>query len=126
MEKENSLEVIAQYSRAQAIDDGVLIDVSETAKEAGFRFPMAVTSAVWVKCVEVPEVCKGDQDEVGRLWDILSMLRFAIRTKGEDNPIIFITLVRTSWRLDEVLLKAVCGPGDDGEPVLTVMLSNED
>ena len=54
--------------------DGFLIDVSETAKDAGFRFPMAVTSAVWMKCIEVPESCEGEQDEAGRLWDILNML----------------------------------------------------
>ena len=40
-------DVIYQYTRAQAIEDGVLIDVSETAREAGITFPTAVTAAVW-------------------------------------------------------------------------------
>ena len=39
--------VISQYTRAQAIEDGVLIDVSKMAKEAGFTIPVAVTAAVW-------------------------------------------------------------------------------
>jgi hypothetical protein len=34
-------ELIHSYSRAQAIADGVLIDVSETAKEVGIVFPVA-------------------------------------------------------------------------------------
>jgi len=34
--------VIHTYTRAQAIEDGVLIDVSEMAREAGFRWPVAV------------------------------------------------------------------------------------
>ncbi len=34
--------VISVYTRAQAIEDGVLVDVSETAREAGFRIPVAV------------------------------------------------------------------------------------
>ncbi len=28
--------VVSSYSRAQAIDDGVLVDVTSTAREAGF------------------------------------------------------------------------------------------
>ena len=47
--------VIFSYTRAQAIADGVLIDVSELAKEAGFRFPVAVTAGVWAECVAVPD-----------------------------------------------------------------------
>ena len=31
--------VIFQYSRAQAIEDGVLIDLTEWAKELGFKVP---------------------------------------------------------------------------------------
>ena len=34
-------EIIYAYTRAQAIEDGVLADVSEVAKEAGFRYPVA-------------------------------------------------------------------------------------
>lgn len=45
-------EAISTYTRAQAIEDGVLVDVSEIAKEAGFKFPVAVTRAAWADCVE--------------------------------------------------------------------------
>jgi len=69
-------EVIYAYTRAQAIEDGVLIDVSSVAKEAGIKFPVAMTRTVWGKYVEVPEgvSCQG---ETGRLWDILWMFRCA-------------------------------------------------
>ena len=33
--------VISAYTRAQAIEDGILVDVSETAREAGFKIPVA-------------------------------------------------------------------------------------
>ena len=46
--------VIFSYTRAQAIADGVLIDATELAKEAGFRIPVAVTAGVWGECVAVP------------------------------------------------------------------------
>jgi hypothetical protein len=38
-------DLIHSYSRAQAIADGVLIDVSATAREAGIRCPVALTRA---------------------------------------------------------------------------------
>jgi hypothetical protein len=70
--------VISQYTRAQAIEDGVLVDVSEKARETGIIFPTALTAAVWEKCVTVPEKTPW-QDEIGRLWDVLTVLRFAVR-----------------------------------------------
>jgi hypothetical protein len=46
--------VIHSYSRADATSDGVLMDVSSVAGEAGSRFPVALTLAVWERCVTVP------------------------------------------------------------------------
>ncbi len=34
------------YTRRQAIEDGILIDVTITAQEAGFIWPVAITSAI--------------------------------------------------------------------------------
>jgi hypothetical protein len=65
-----SADMIHRYTRAEALADGVLIDVSRTAREAGFKYPVALTRAVWERCVAVPPgvLC---QDESGRLWDVL-------------------------------------------------------
>jgi hypothetical protein len=49
--------LIAAYTREQAIEDGTLVDVSKLAKEAGFRFPVAMTAAAWLAAVEVPSQC---------------------------------------------------------------------
>jgi hypothetical protein len=59
-------DLIHRYTRADAIRDGVLIDVSVVAREAGVRYPVALTRAVWERCVAVPPgvLC---QDEAGRL-----------------------------------------------------------
>ncbi len=40
-------DLIHRYSRADAIRDRVLIDVSAIAREAGIRYPVALTRAVW-------------------------------------------------------------------------------
>ena len=38
------------YTRTDAIRDGVLIDVSAAAKDAGFTFPVALTAAASGTC----------------------------------------------------------------------------
>lgn len=40
-------EVISVYTRAQALEDGVLVDLTDWAREAGFKIPVAVTQGVW-------------------------------------------------------------------------------
>jgi hypothetical protein len=121
-------EVIFSYSRRQAIADGVLIDVTAPAKESGIRFPVALTAAAaWAKCVAVPPGVEC-QDEAGRLWDVLTMFRLAAR-RSEGDRLTFAVHVRDDNRGRTpplVRLKAVCGPGDDAAPVLTIMLPDED
>jgi len=123
------MEIISSYSRAQAIEDGVLVDASSMAREAGFTFPVAITDTVWSLYVKVPDGVFG-QDEQGRLWDILNVLRFDIarRKNEEENDIILFTVLvkNDNSQPKTVKLKAVCGPGDDPKPVITIMLPEED
>jgi hypothetical protein len=119
---------IHRYTRADALRDGVLIDVSPVAREAGIRYPVALTRAAWERCVTVPPgvLC---QDEAGRLWDVVWMLRCAIARQGGGRVVPFALHVRNDNRERTpplVRLKAVCGPGDRSEPVLTVMRSDEE
>src|SRR5436190_23418922 len=69
--------VIYSYTRAQAVADGVQVEVSKVAAEAGIRFPVFLTRTVYDAFVTVPPDVTG-QDEAGRLWDIVWMTRFAI------------------------------------------------
>jgi hypothetical protein len=122
-----NFEVIHSYTRAQAVEDGVLIDASAGAREVGITFPVALTAAAWARCVAVPPgvAC---QDEAGRLWDVLWLLRCAARDQNGPD-VRFAVRVRNSNRTGMpplVRLKALCGPGDRGEPVITVMLPEED
>ena len=69
-------EPISTYSRQQAVDDEVLIDVTHTATEAGFRIAVAITAAAWADCVEWTDIDNDRQtyqDQAGRLWDVLWM-----------------------------------------------------
>jgi hypothetical protein len=117
---------IFAYTRKQAIEDGVLIDVTGLAKEAGFRVPVALTTAAWAECVTVPAGL-GDQDETGRLWDVLWMCRMSASRNLADPEILFHLLVKKrTGESETVMLKAVCGPDDDASPCVTIMLPDED
>jgi len=124
----NELDLIHSYSRRQAIEDGDLVDVTDTAREAGLRFPVAITRAVHVRYVEVPDSIS-EQDPAGRLWDILWMLRHAIRSVPNAGSVLRFQLLvrnREAGPAELVTLKSVCGPGDEGEPVITIMLPDEE
>ena len=120
--------VIFQYTRAQAIEDGVLIDLTEWAKETGFRFPVACTAAVWNGyIVPTDKTREIGQSERGRVHDLLWMLFNAIRKHGDGDTVLFdVMFLQTPDRHAVVKFKSVCGPGDQGEPVITVMLPGED
>ena len=42
----NSNDIIYCYTRRQAIEEGMLIDVTITAQKAGFNWSVAITSAI--------------------------------------------------------------------------------
>lgn len=118
--------VIHRVTREQLLCDGYLVDASTLATQAGFKYPVAVGRSVWDSYVEVPPGVTG-QDETGRLRDILWMLKLAIRRSGGGDTILFRVLVRNDNRQPRpVQLKALCGPGDDAEPVITILLPDED
>ncbi len=120
--------VISSYSRRQAIEDGVLVDVTATAREAGFRYPVAVTQAVWHQIISPDEDSRAiGQSEEGRLWDVLWMLKYAITlARGSVDTLTYdLLVVRNGASAAPVTLKAVCGPDDDGSPCVTIMLQED-
>ena len=126
-------EVVSVYTREQAMDDGVLVDVNQCAREAGFKVHTVVTHTVWDRCVRIPEGLEGQgQDEQGRLWDVLWMASIAARraSAGEDLVTFKVSVVDSqrpdgSPHRQEHELWLHIGPGDDGEPVLTIMFPED-
>lgn len=121
-------DVIYSYTRRQAIEDGVLVEVSrEVAGQAGFKCSMALTSAVFQGCVEWPK-CEPGQDELGRLWDVLWMARCAAARAPDSSqtPFQILRVERGSEAPTRIDLRLVIGPGDDGEAVATIMEAGED
>lgn len=118
-------EVIFAYSRKQAIEDGVLVDVSERAREAGFKWPFAMTAEVWGLIEDIPE-SHSYEDIQGRLWDVLMTALFGVSASQEKGQALFFDMILHQRDSDQIRLKLIAGPGDLGEPVLTLMLPNQD
>ena len=116
---------IYSYSRAQAIEDGVLIDVSDIAKEAGFRVPVALTQALWADIHAIPKRLQGAADPQGRLWDVL-FIGFCSAAQQSDASLCRFQLQMRTGETQLYEVKVHCGSGDEGEPVLTFMRSGED
>ena len=71
------------------------------------------------------------QDQSGRLWDVLYMASHAIWTSKDSGDRLLFQLYRVQCdghSIEAVLvtLKLIVGPGDSGEPVITILLPNED
>lgn len=116
---------VIQNARELAVKDGKLIDVSVLADEANIRFPVFVTKRVWEEYVLPDDQAKkmGESTD-GRLWDLVWMLYRAMRGKDE-TKIRYQVIFTRGGVPEEATLEAVVGPGDNLEPVLTVMLPAE-
>jgi len=127
----DDFDLIHSYTRAEALEDGFLIDVTETAKEAGIKFPVAVTTELYHRYIKPTKAERHHgQDPEGRLWDVLVM--FTYNAWNADGPILSYKVSFVKEQPDGSLdnetqeLKAVIGPGDTPEPVITIMLPWED
>ena len=125
--------VIDTYTREQAIEDGTLVQApAKMVREAGIALPVAFTRAAWEEMVtwtEADSERQVPQDETGRLWDVLWIARHAMARSASTDRVDFkVYRVRRGGRAvtaRPVWLALVLGGGDEGEPVLTIMLPSE-
>lgn len=118
-------EVIHSYSREQAIKDGVLVDVSPIAEQAGFKVPVALTDSVWARLEPSERDAQLGQSVEGRLWDVLMVLRVHASTSDADI-VNFEVVIAEGGEQHTIHLKSVIGPGDTPDPVVTIMFEHED
>jgi len=126
--------VIYAYTRTQAIEDGVLIDITNTAREAGFSCPMAISNSAWQECIawtDKDSKRQVHQDQSGRLWDVVWMAFLAIRSASSSGQQLLFQLYRIprggrKRKPRLTTLKLIAGPGDARELAITIMLPHED
>jgi hypothetical protein len=137
------MKVIAAYSRRDALRDGVLMDLTALAREAGHRFPVAISNEVFAILAPWAEGVTGDvskpaegqplyglgQSFGSRAWNVLTLLLSEFRRGNVGVQVEFAPLLlmpgSRSGRPEPVGLVALCGPDDDG-PCITIMLPTQD
>lgn len=125
-------EAIFTYTRQQAIEDGVLVDVSEVAQQVGFKIPVALTNSVYldyVKWRKIDNETQCYQNESGRLSDVLWIAYLHARKVTDKNKVYFkvfnIPRDGSTKHPSLINLKMIFTGDDNGESVLTIMQPNE-
>jgi len=115
-------EVISTYTRAQAIEDGVLVDLSKLSPNDTrlYKHNVACTSAVWAL---VEKAAKKGQSLWVTVWDICLMSIHPVKELDESTRLFKVSIPLGG---KTYLLKIVCSGGDNGEPVITIMFPDED
>jgi hypothetical protein len=114
------------HSRETALKEEFIFDISKLATEAGIIYPTAITDTLMELVNNKPK----HEDKEGRIWDILTMLKYAIKKAKPNTSTLKFSLI-----LNEILthkknpqgieLKAIVHGGDNQEPVITIMIFNE-
>ncbi len=130
-----------QYSQhaAKLAKPAIWSSLARALRRSGLKVPVAITRTAWAKVIETGGTweregdgerlkLRGGQSLTGRLWDLLCMLRSVISKGTESDRVHFEVLVDVlgNGRHEPVKLWALCGPGDDARPVITIMLEGED
>ena len=121
--------VVFEYSRAEAIFDGVLVDVTEQAKQIGFKIHTVITGTIFHGYIEPPAGVDGSfgQSVTGRLHDVLTLALFAARRAVNTDRVTFkVDFLMSPGRQETIEAIAHIGPGDTPAPVLTIMMPEDD
>jgi hypothetical protein len=132
-------ELIYAYTRADALRDGVLVNLSQAAA-LGFRVPVAITSAAYTDCIawphpnpELPDILRLREEIVLLTAREEAQAQHRRRQWGSEERADRIDFVVEAVTMEEGLVEMVkvpvymvIGPGDDGKPVGTIMLIGED
>jgi len=120
--------IIYSYTRKDAIEDGEQVRLNDAiVKEAGFKFPVYITSSINDIIKRSVDNENFSNDVEGVTWDILSMLMFAIKRSDKTNDIEVTVRINGAGRKKNFHLFAQIGPVDidDASPAITIMLPEE-
>ena len=123
-------DLIHTYTRAEAIADGVLIDAMQgdfaEVSRQHYKYPIAMTAGVFDLIARAVANKRHCNDYKGVWHDILWMSRQNIVRRFDATCHLFQVIITGAGRKRYHTLKAMCHPGDNAEPVITVMLPEED
>lgn len=130
----NTGDVIHGCRRAQAIEDGALVDLSGSEairKDVAdvcrrhYKHPIACTPAVFDLLAAAVRNERYGNDYAGLVHDMMWMSKCAGR-KIDESVVAFPVIITGAGRRRHYDFKLVVGAGDRGEPVITIMMPDED
>ena len=118
-------------SRVEAIEEGLLMDISQVGTRIGFRWHVAITRDAWNQTVKWNRLDSKRAVYLAQRRRLIDMLRVCARkirdTSPESSRMAFsvkrIPFDGSSDIPVRVELEMVAHLGDEGEPVLTITLS---
>lgn len=108
-------EVIHTYTRSQAIEDGVLVDLGRIAREY-YKYQVCLTASVWA------DITEGAHEISAIVRDLLWMSQKGISQRIDETQHLFKVVIGDQTHE----YRAMCHPGDNMEPVITILQINED
>jgi hypothetical protein len=113
--------------RQEAIQSGILIDVTPTARELGLTFPVTITKPLWDIGI-VTNQSLSQEEQSGRLRDVLMAFRLRLASLATISPLIDFPALLTmppSTVPQPVPLFAIIQPDAGNQANVTLLLPNE-
>jgi hypothetical protein len=113
--------------RQEAIQSGILIDVTPTAKELGLTFPVTITKPLWDIGI-VTNQSLSQEEQTGRLRDVLMAFRLRLASLATISPLIdfpALLAMPPSTVPQPVPLFAIIQPDSGNQANVTLLLPNE-
>ncbi|NOS79602.1 MAG: hypothetical protein HOP35_16855 [Nitrospira sp.] len=113
--------------RQDAIQSGILIDVTPTARQLGLTFPVTITKPLWDIGI-VTNQSLSQEEQSGRLRDVLMAFRLRLASLATISPLIDFPALLTmppSTVPQPVPLFAIIQPDGANQANVTLLLPNE-
>lgn len=114
-------------NRQEAIEAGVLIDVTPVAQKLGLTFPVTVTRPLWEVGI-APTQGLSDEEKANRLRDVLMAFRLRLSSLVTVSPLVDFPAILAfppGTAPQPVLLFALIQPDTSHRATVTLLLPNE-
>jgi len=114
-------------ARLEAIQAGVLIDVTADAQKLGMSFPITITKPLWEVGI-APDQTLSEEAKAERLRDVLMAFRLRLASQATLSPLIdfpAMLALPPGGVPQPVPLFALIQPGEQNQAMVTLLLPNE-
>ena len=111
----------------RAIEAGVLIDVTPTARQLGISFPITITKPLWEGGITAHQTLS-EEDIARRLRDVLIAFRLRLSSLVTVSPLIdfpALLVIPPSTTPQPIALLALVQPNKEHQATVTLLLPNE-